>query len=121
MSSTILNITLDCADPHRIARFWAEVTGWDVSQPGPDEFAVGVFAPGRPRMYFHQVPESKAGKNRMHLDVLAADRDQADEIARLLRLGATVLRDRRPEVGWVTLADPEGNEFDVEPGRLGAG
>jgi predicted enzyme related to lactoylglutathione lyase len=120
MSSVILNITFDCADPQRIARFWAEVTGWELSQPGPHEYAVGEFTAGQPRLYFHQVPEGKQVKNRLHLDVLPADRDQGEEIPRLLRLGATVLRDRRPDVGWVTLADPEGNEFDVEPGRLGA-
>ncbi len=121
MSSTILNITLDCADPERIARFWAAVTGWEVSQHGFGEYSAGLFRPGHPRLYFNQVPEGKTVKNRMHLDVLPADRDQADEIARLVELGATVLRDLRPEVGWVTLADPEGNEFDVEPGPLGAG
>jgi predicted enzyme related to lactoylglutathione lyase len=121
MSSTILNITLDCADPERIARFWAAVTGWEVTRHGPGEYSAGVFTAGHPRLYFHQIPEGKTVKNRMHLDVLPADRDQADEIARLVALGATVLRDQRPEVGWVMLADPEGNEFDVEPGRLGAG
>ncbi len=55
-------------------------------------------------------------KNRLHLDLIPADRSQDQEIARLTGLGAAVISDRRPEVGWVILADPEGNEFCVEPG-----
>ena len=50
----------------------------------------------------------------MHLDVIPADRTQDEEIARLVGLGARVVSDGRPEVGWVVLADPEGNEFCVE-------
>jgi hypothetical protein len=72
---------------------------------------------GRPRLYFVKVPEDKTVKNRVHLDVMPADRTQDEEITRLTELGATVLIDRRPEFGWVLLADPEGNEFDVEIGR----
>ena len=69
---------------------------------------------GRPRLYFVRVPEDKTIKNRVHLDVMPDDRTQDEEIARLTRLGATVLSDRRPEFGWVLLADPEGNGFCVE-------
>jgi hypothetical protein len=68
----------------------------------------------RPRLYFARVPEDKTIKNRVHLDVMPADRTQDEEIARLTRLGPTVVSDRRPEFGWVLLADPEGNEFCVE-------
>jgi hypothetical protein len=50
----------------------------------------------------------------VHLDVIPADRTQDEEIARLAGLGAWVVSDGRPEVGWVVLADPEGNEFCVE-------
>jgi hypothetical protein len=45
---------------------------------------------------------------------MPADRTQEEEIARLTGLGARIIIDRRPEFGWVLLADPEGNEFDVE-------
>jgi hypothetical protein len=61
------------------------------------------------------VVEPKTVKNRVHLDIVPADRSQDEEIARLTGLGATVADDRRPQVGWVVLADPEGNEFCVEP------
>lgn len=114
MSSTICNITFDCADPAAVARFWGEVTGLPViegTQPGYPDCAVGD---GRPRIYFVKVPEGKAGKNRVHLDVMPGDRTQDEEIARLIRFGASVFSDQRPDVGWVIMADPEGNEFCVE-------
>jgi hypothetical protein len=65
---------------------------------------------------FVTVPEPKVVKNRVHLDVLPVARDQDREVERLLRLGATIVDDRRELTprGWVVLADPEGNEFCVE-------
>ena len=115
MSSFLLNITFDCADAHRAARFWAELTGWPVRQPHqPDEYAVTPPADGLPRLYFVPVPEPKIAKNRVHLDIVPADRTQDEEIARLTGLGASVVTDRRPDVGWVILADPEGHEFCIE-------
>jgi predicted enzyme related to lactoylglutathione lyase len=120
VSSVIFNITFDCADPRALARFWGQVTGWPVTeepQPGYEESAVGTPGEGRPRLYFVKVPEPKTIKNRLHLDVMPADRSQEEEIARLTGLGATIVSDRRPELGWVILADPEGNEFCVEISR----
>lgn len=120
MSSFIYNITFDCADPRALARFWGQVTGWPVTEerePGYEESTVGTPGEGRPRLYFVKVPEPKTIKNRLHLDVMPADRTQEEEIARLTRLGATIVSDRRPELGWVILADPEGNEFCVEISR----
>jgi predicted enzyme related to lactoylglutathione lyase len=117
VSSIILNITFDCADPRALARFWAQVTGWpaiEEPRPGCEESAVGTEGEGGPRLYFVKVPEGKTIKNRVHLDVMPADRTQDEEISRLTGLGATVVSDRRPEFGWVLLADPEGNEFCVE-------
>ena len=52
--------------------------------------------------------------NRVHLDIVPNDRTQDEEIVRLIRLGAATVSDRRPAVGWVIMADPEGNEFCVE-------
>jgi predicted enzyme related to lactoylglutathione lyase len=117
VSSILLNITFDCADPRALARFWAQVTGWPVieePQPGFEESAVATASEGRPRLYFVRVPEGKTIKNRVHLDVVPADRTQDEEITRLTGLGARIISDRRPELGWVVLADPEGNEFCVE-------
>lgn len=113
----MLNITFDCADPRALARFWGQVTGWPVveePQPGYEESAIGTREEGRPRLYFVRVREGKITKNRVHLDVVPADRTQDEEITRLTGLGARIVSDRRPEFGWVVLADPEGSEFCVE-------
>jgi hypothetical protein len=117
VSSIIFNITFDCADPRALARFWGHVTGWPVIEeprPGHEESAVGMAGEGCPRLYFVRVPGDKTIKNRVHLDIMPADRTQDEEISRLTRVGARIVSDRRPEFGWVLLADPEGNEFDVE-------
>lgn len=120
MSSAILNVTVDCADPGLVARFWAAVTGWPLhaedSTPGHEEYSVGPPAEGWPRLYFVRVTEPKITKNRLHLDVLPRQTSQQEEIARLERLGASVIGGQPPGAGWVILADPEGNEFCVEPG-----
>ena len=66
------------------------------------------------------MPEGKAVKNRLHLDLQPQGIRRDDEVQRLLGLGATVVGDRRrPDgTGWVTMADPEGNEFCVERSDL---
>jgi len=118
VSSFIVNITVDCADPERVARFWAAVTGWPATREwgdeSGDEYAVTPAA-GGPRLYFVPVPEPKTAKNRVHLDVAPGDRGQDEEIARLTAIGASVVSDRRPDIGWVIMSDPGGNEFCVEP------
>lgn len=125
MTSDLHNITFDCADPHAVARFWAEVTGWPLidvevpapGSPGSPESSVGHPSPDRPRLYFVRVPEGRTVKNRVHLDVMPNDRTQQQELDRLVALGGRILSDRRPEVGWVVMADVEGNEFCVEASR----
>ena len=117
MSSTIINITFDCADARAVASFWGQLTGWPVinePQPGYPDRAVQPPPDSGPQLYFVQVPEGKTVKNRVHLDVVPADRTQDEEIARLVGLGASVVSNQRPDVGWVIMADPEGNEFCVE-------
>jgi predicted enzyme related to lactoylglutathione lyase len=118
MHSTILNITFDCTDAKSQAMFWAAVTGGSAEErdatPGHVEYAVVSPAPGVPRLYFTTVPEPKQAKNRLHLDLVPPDEDQRAELARLVRLGATVPPDQPPGVGWIILADPEGNEFCLE-------
>jgi predicted enzyme related to lactoylglutathione lyase len=117
MYASILNITIDCADARAQARFWAEVTGWSATErdstPGHVEYAVTPPTPGMPRLYFTTVPEPKRAKNRVHLDLIPPG-DQQAELARLAGLGARVL-DQPPDAGWIILADPEGNEFCLEP------
>jgi catechol 2,3-dioxygenase-like lactoylglutathione lyase family enzyme len=120
MHPTILNITFDCADAAAQATFWAAVTGWTASQedgtPGHAEYCVQPPGGALPRLYFTTVPEPKAAKNRVHLDLLPPDGEPRDELARLLGLGAVIAGDQPPGASWVILADPEGNEFCLEGG-----
>ncbi|WP_035799202.1 VOC family protein [Kitasatospora mediocidica] len=120
MSSALHSITFDCTDAYGLARFWSRVTGWPLGEddvPGDPEAAVIPPAHvGGPRLLFITVPEPKAVKNRVHLDLQPDDRTRDEEVRRLLDLGATLVQDeRRPDgTGWAVLADPEGNELCVE-------
>jgi hypothetical protein len=115
MVSVVQNVAIDCADAYELARFWSRVTGRPPapdSRPGDRETQVPL-AEGL-ALYFNQVPEPKTVKNRIHL-CLRPETTRDDEVARLLRLGATYVADRRnPDgTGWAVLADPEGNEFCI--------
>jgi predicted enzyme related to lactoylglutathione lyase len=74
------------------------------------------------RLLFIEVPDSKQGKNRIHLDLRPADGTRDAELTRLAELGAAVVADRRnPDgTGWVVLADPEGNELCILPSEAEA-
>lgn len=116
---SLRSITVDCADPYQQATFWSAATGWqedpdDPNHPGDPEGR--IVSPEGVNLLFIPVPEAKAVKNRVHLDLMPPDRTD-EEIERLLGLGATLVADHRkagPAGGWVVLADPEGNEFCVE-------
>lgn len=117
--SPVHHITFDSADPYRSAAFWSEVTGWPVhADCGPEDEEVLLESPGEgiANLLFIRVPEARSGKNRLHLDLRPLDRTRDEEVTRLLGLGASLVADhRRPDgSGWVTLADPEGNELCVE-------
>ena len=126
MTSKFTELAIDCADPGGLARFWCAVLDYEVQ--GEDDGVVTIGSPKVPEgknrpgpvppvLTFAHVPEGKTVKNRVHLDVNPTDGEQDEEIARLVGLGATVVNDNRPEFSWVTLTDPEGNEFDVLAGR----
>jgi predicted enzyme related to lactoylglutathione lyase len=108
-------VTFDCAEPVRVARFWAETLGYRAEYD--DEQAAAALDPtgAGPRLYFQRVPEGKVVKNRMHVCLRPSDRSRDEEIDRLLGLGAGLANDRRnPDgTGWAILTDPEGNEFCV--------
>jgi len=112
------HLTIDCADPYELATFWSKVTGWpvsDVDEPSDPEVLIEAPWPV-PGLLFIRVPEGKAGKNRIHFDWVSADRTRDDEVERILALGAKLYEDHRTAegAGWVTLLDPEGNEFCIE-------
>ena len=111
MTATLANITVDCADVPRTARFWAQVLDREVGDRASEFFAaLPAHRPGEPTWLFLKVPEPKAAKNRLHVDLTAPDRDA--EVARLIELGATEVAEHSEYgMSWVVLTDPEGNEF----------
>jgi hypothetical protein len=116
MSSRWLGLVVDSRDPARLARWWAEVLGYHVTFEDHTLVAIGGDDKTHPGIAFVPVPEPKAGKNRLHLD-LAPD-DQPAEIERLVDMGARHVDIGQPSRrGWTVLADPEGNEFCVLQGE----
>ena len=132
-------VTVDSTAPHPLADWWAEALGWE-REPTDEAFirrmveqghaaesetmrhngalvwtvgaAIRLPAGGAPRVLFQLVPEPKTVKNRVHLDVRVGAEHVAAEVARLTDRGATVLHEgQQGPYRWVTLADPEGNEF----------
>lgn len=116
-------VTFDCAEPERVARFWCEVLGY-VMPEGATDAAVDPTGVG-PRLYFQRVPEGKVVKNRVHLDVRVGTGLEGDERlaalqaeqARLEPLGAVYLYTQYAdgeEESCITMQDVEGNEFCVD-------
>jgi hypothetical protein len=140
-------LTIDANDPVLLARFWREALGYQPAPPAEpqttwhahyrarlgDEAAFDdrLFDPDglKPPIWFQEVPEEKAGKNRLHLDLYPTGRDNAlsmaqrvpiveEKVAELIGLGADVVRrtqhdDPADPVYYVVMQDPEGNEFCV--------
>lgn len=118
MTLKIQALTIDCKDPDALANFWASVLNYEITYRSPEdeteEREVVISKPGEPDrdLLFIQVPDQKKVKNRYHLDLRPEDRDA--EVERVMGLGATrVDIGQGPEVTWVVLADPEGNEFCI--------
>jgi len=118
MNIRIQCLCIDTTDPAGLAAFWEAALGWRrtfdrehqvVLEPPAGSPEDGV----APDLLFLRVPEAdKAGKNRLHLDL--RPRDQAAEVARLENLGARRIDvGQKPDVSWVVMADPAGNEFCV--------
>ncbi|HEX6257304.1 MAG TPA: VOC family protein [Euzebyales bacterium] len=134
-------IVVDCHDPHRLAAFWAAAMDLEVEDhdaqvrhvldqghlPADSDayvehegrlrwraFAACSGDGGRTRLLFQVVDDPTEGKNRVHLDLRAGDDRRDAEVARLEQLGATRLWEgQQGPLRWVTMADPEGNEFCV--------
>jgi predicted enzyme related to lactoylglutathione lyase len=114
VSLGVFALSIDCADPAALADFWGKALGRPVSPGATNENAqIDATDPATgPRMFFQKVPESKAAKNRLHLDLLTEHYDE--EIERLAGLGAKPLNEiKLTGARWATFADPEGNEFDL--------
>jgi len=136
-----LQVSIDCADPDRLAAFWIEVLEYQLADPPPDFTSwpdysrTAAAEPGEgwsrivdpegvgPSVLFHRVPEGKVGKNRIHVDIGVRPPGASDDIARpyveaevrrLVGLGATHVRTDDDESDYyAVMQDPEGNEFCV--------
>ena len=122
MTSRFTELAIDCADPAALAQFWCTVLDYEVLEADGDVVTIGPRpsaadderrGPVPPTLTFARVPEGKVVKNRLHLDVSPADREQEDEVRRLLALGARHADVGQGDESWVVLTDPEGNEFCV--------
>ncbi len=112
-----VELVLDCAEPERLARFWREALNYrdyytdaNLAVLVPQE---GIASP----LLLQWVPEPKAGKNRVHLDIVVEDIE--GEIRRLQGLGADRIDEGVQTFGgtvWVRMSDPEQNEFCVSTG-----
>jgi catechol 2,3-dioxygenase-like lactoylglutathione lyase family enzyme len=106
-----LQINIDCADADALADFYCRALGY--SPEGSVAQYRSVTADGLPKLVFQQVPEARAGKNRVHLDVIVGD-DIEGVASRFVELGAS-RGERRNEFGmnWIVMRDPEGNEICI--------
>jgi hypothetical protein len=112
VTSKVTGVVIDCADPIRLAAFWSQVLAY--RSAGEPDFAWLETPAGAVAIGFQRVPEGKVVKNRVHMDLTPADASQAEEVARLLALGARHADvGQGSEVSWVVMADPEGNEFCI--------
>ncbi|WP_305788741.1 VOC family protein [Symbioplanes lichenis] len=115
MPSTWEQVVVDAEDPARLARWWAEALGYRIVHEEPGEVEIRRAPDALPGLLFVTVPDAKAVKNRLHIDL--RPEDQESEVERLVDMGARPADIGQHDVGWVVLADPEGNEFCVLSSR----
>lgn len=112
MTSQIAALAIDARDPRAVADFWCAVLGWVVTEVDGGVVSIGQADGSGTGIDVLGVSELKTIKNRLHLDVRADGVTRAEELQRLLGLGATrVDVGQDLDVTWTVLADPEGNEF----------
>jgi hypothetical protein len=119
MGISVLGISFDARDATQLAHFWAQALNRTVNAGATKDFAsIGTDTDSGlgPVLMFHKVPEGKTVKNRVHLDLRGVDvQAEAD---RLIRLGAQEIRSLAENNNrWISLRDPEGNEFDLVAGK----
>jgi hypothetical protein len=121
MTAFIAHTTIDARNAYELSEWWKPVLGYvdiegDPNLPGHEECMIRDPATGH-RLLFIDVPDERVVKNRLHLDLRPRSATREEELEMLLTHGASVVADHRgvhgPGSGWVTLADPEGNEFCI--------
>ncbi len=119
MSSRIASLVVDAENPSALAGFWTlaldwtvRTSGWQRTPLGPSGVTIGPVGQDGLEIDFRWVPDpSSTQKNRLHLDLNPADRNQSDELSRLIALGARPVEVGQGKVSWLVLEDPEGNVF----------
>lgn len=112
MPAKFKDLCLDALDDRALAQWWCTAMQYVFvsrkNAAGVEEWNGAIEDPAGagPVIWINLVPEAKAAKNRMHLDVIG-------DASELIAQGATLVRARDPEIAWDILADPEGNEFCV--------
>ncbi len=121
MSVLISHTTIDCHDAFALSEWWRAVLAYemdpeDPNLPGHEECPIHDPETGH-TILFLEVPDPELPEKRIHFDVRPRARTQAEEVAWLQERGARIIADHRgihgPGSGWVTFADPEGNQFCV--------
>jgi hypothetical protein len=119
MTSYISHTTIDCLNAYSLSEWWKQIIEYvdlpdDPNAPGHEECMIQS-PDGDHQLLFIEVPDRKSVKNRLHFDLRPSTGTRDQEIERLLALGATEVDDQRdhygPGIGWMVMADPEGNEF----------
>ena len=123
MACRISELVIDSRDPERLAVFWCDVLGYVVLDRVQNSVEIGPEDEGfgglQPTIVFDLTDKPKAGKLPLHIDVSPTDRDQDEELERLLAAGAKPADvGQTGEESWHVLADPEGNEFCLLRRRL---
>ena len=123
MACRISELVIDSRDPGRLAAFWCDVLGYVVLDRVENSVEIGPEDEGfgglQPTIVFDLADKPKAGKLPLHIDVSPTDRDQDEELERLLAAGAKPADvGQTGEESWHVLADPEGNEFCLLRRRL---
>jgi predicted enzyme related to lactoylglutathione lyase len=114
LADTDLIGAVNCDGSQAVGYFWSEALGWPLVWDQDEETAVQAPYGGSKITWGGPPVAPKTGKNRWHLDIAPpADGDQGAEVDRLVSLGARRIDIGQGEVGWVVLADPDGNEFCV--------
>ena len=108
-------IVVDCHDFRLVGQWWQVALGWVIVDESDGELELQKPDGSHPTLLFLNTPDEKVGKNRLHFDFVPDD--QAEEVERLLALGATRVDIGQGNTPWVILADPEGNEFCVLSAR----
>jgi len=111
MTVHLYQVVVDAHDPARLARWWAQVLGYDVLYETASEVIIGIAPDRYPGIAFVPVADSKSTKNRFHLDLDPDDFEA--EVARVVALGAIPADVGQGDAPWAVLADIEGNEFCV--------